>query len=176
MNTSAGKSGSEYRISFLLLARLGRGPLALTLSIDTSSERVLKSQSNNVHNQHKKRQGNTGGLSVRKRSAQKAHRRAPVHRRRRHVEGKARHHLVHEDAAVVAQEGSRNAQPPCRGDDEDHATGEERVSDNLRQQRRQQRMRRLVLQGCLVQRIADEAEREDGDGERIAGDVAVASR
>lgn len=161
--------------SFLLLALLGRSPLALTLGINPSRKRILISQRNDIHNHHKKRQGNTSRLSVRKRSAQKAHRRAPVHRRRGHVEGKARHHLVHQDAAVVAQERSRNAQPPRRRDDEDHARAEERVSGNLREQRRQQRMRRLVLQGGLEERVADEAEREDCDCERIAGGVAVAA-
>lgn len=131
--------------SFLLLALLSRSPLALTLGINPSRKRILISQRNNIHNQHKARQGNTSRLSIRKRSAQKAHRRAPVHRRRRHVERKARHHLVHQDAAVVAQKRSRNAQPQRRGDDEDHARGEERVSGHLREQRRQQRMRRLLL-------------------------------
>lgn len=158
----------------MLLARFGRLTLALTFGVNPSSERVLEPQSNDVHDEHAESQRNTSRLAKDEGSPQKVHRRAPVHRGRCHVEGEARHHLVHQNAKVVAQEGARDAQAPRRRDDKDVADDEQGVSGSLRVQRLQERVRGLLGQGRLVQPIAEEAQREDGRGEGIAGRVGSA--
>lgn len=176
--TSAVKCRPEgpFSFLFLLLARFGRLTLALTFGVNPSSERVLEPQGDDVHDEHADGQRNTSRLAKDEGGSQKVHRRAPVHRGRCHVEGEASHHLVHQDAKVVAQEGARDAQAPRRRDDKDVAEDEQGVSGSLRVQRLQKRVRWLLRQGRLVQPIAEEAQREDGHGEGIAGRVGSAPK
>lgn len=150
-------------------------PLRITLGVDASGEGVLEAQGNEIDKQHPDGQKNTGRLAKDEGGAQEAHGRAVVHGRVGDVEGEARDHVVHQDAEVVAQEGSRDAQGPCRRDDEDVAGGEEGVADVCGQRSLESWVRGLVAQGALVEGVADEAEGENGCGEGVAGCFGIAA-
>ena len=152
----------------LLLARLGRGALALALGVDLRREGILEAQRDQVHDEHPARQEDAGGLSEEQGGAEEAHGRAPVHGRANYVEREARHHLVEQDSKVVTQERARDAQPQRRRDDKDVAACDECVGCELRVRREEERVRRLFRDGRFVQVVADQAEREDGRGEAVA--------
>lgn len=158
-----------------LLLLLPLGPLALALGIDLTRKRILKPQREHIHNIHPPRQQQARGLAKPERRPQEAHRRPPVHRRAAHVEGEPRDHLVHQDAKVVAQERARDAERPRARDDEDVAGGEEQHGGELGERVQEQRVRGLLGDGGLVEEVADEAEREDGGREGVAGVLGVAA-
>lgn len=151
-------------------------PLALPLGIDLARERILKGQSNFVHDKDQRRQHDARRLTKPQRRAQEAHRAAVVHRRVRDAEREPRHHVVHQDAEVVAQVRARDAQRPHARQHEHVAGPDERHGQRLRHGRLQQRVRGLTAQRALVHGVADDAEREDGHGQRVAAVQAVAAR
>jgi len=164
---------ASRRPLFLLLA--GR-PLALALGVDFGRERVLEAQGHDVHEEHPECQREAGWLGKEKRGAQEAHRGAPVHGRTDDVEWEPGDHLVHEDAKVIAQKGAGDAEAPCRRDDKRVAEGDEGVGRGLGVDARQQWVRGLLANGGLVEEVAEEAEREDGRGETVAGCAGASAK
>lgn len=167
---------SQLTSLVLLLARLGSSPLAIALGINLRRKRILKAQRNRVNNVHQSREQNTSRLAKQQRSAQEAHRRASVHGRSRNVKRESGNHFIHEEAEIVAQKCAPDAQAPCRGNDEDVAARDEGVCSRLRVGAQQERVRWLLGDGRLVEPVADDAEREDGCGERVVGDGGVAAK
>ncbi|KAL1842236.1 hypothetical protein VTJ49DRAFT_5714 [Mycothermus thermophilus] len=158
----------------LVLLAGGLRALLITLGVDGLGEGVLELDGDEVHGQDVQRQKEAGGLAVQEGSAEEAHGRAIVHRGVGDVEGEARHDAVHEDPEVVAQVGAGDAQLVGGRDDEDVADGQEGIGDVLGQVRLEGWVRGLVAQGALIEVVAEEAEREDGDGEGVACQLAVA--
>lgn len=150
-------------------------PLALPLSIDARSKGVLEAQRNKVHEQHPDSQQDTSWLAKDKRGAQETHGRAIVHGRIGDVEREPGDHVVHQDAEVVSQKGTRDAQRPGRGDDEGVTGREEGIADVGGQRALESRVRGLVTEGALVEAVADEADGEDCRGEGVAGCSGVAA-
>lgn len=155
----------------LLLSGLSSGSLALPLGVDARSEGILEPQGQDVNDQHLKGQQNTSRLAVEQGASEEAHGRAPVHGRAGDVEGEAGDHLVHQDAKVVAEEGTSDTESPGRGEDEDVATCEERVGSGLDIDRLEQRVGGLLVNGRVVEPVTDKTQPEDGSSERIAGGV-----
>lgn len=160
----------------LLLPRLGSSPLAVALGINLRRKRVLKAQRNRVNDVHQPRKQNTSRLAKQQRGAQEAHRRARVHGGSGNIKRESSDHFIHEEAKIVAQKGAPDAKAPCRGKDENVAAGDEGVGSCLRVCAQQERVRRLLGNGRLVEPVADDAEGEDGCGERVVGDRGVAAK
>lgn len=125
---------------------------------------------------HQACQQDTCGLAKEQRRAEEAQGRAGVHGGARHVEREARHHLLFEHAKVVAQERAADAEAPGRSDDENVAKGQQRVGRSLRVDVQQERVRRLLSNGRLVEPVADDAEGKDCRGERVVGYRRVAAK
>ena len=108
-----------------LQALLAPGPLLIPLAIDHSREGVLKLPGNAVRDSHDTSQKQTSRLSVPERSREEAERRAVVHGRIGDVEGERCDWRVHQNAKVVAQICTGDAECPHRGQDERVASEEE---------------------------------------------------
>lgn len=98
-----------------------------------------------------------------------------VHGRIRDVEREARHHLVHEDAEVVAQKCACDAQRPGRRYNEDVPRGDQGIREILGFRGFEERVGRLVAESALVKAIADKTQGKDGCSKRIAGGLRVAT-
>lgn len=159
----------------LLALLLARSTLPFPLGIDLGGEGVLEAQRDLVHKVDPGREHYAGGAAVDERGAQEAHGGAVVHGRVGEIEGKAGDDVIHQDAEVVAQEGAGDAQRPCRRDDQDISSGDQGVAGVRGDVGLEQRVRRLVAQGALVEQVAHDADREDGRGEGVAGRLGAAA-
>ncbi len=159
----------------LLVLPLGRGTLPVPLGIDRGGEGVLVAQGDLVDDEDPGAQQDAGGLAVQQGGADEAGRRAIVHGGVGDVEGEAGDHVVHEDAKVVAEEGARDAERPRRRHHQDVAAGEQPVREPLDAVLVEGRVRRLLAQRALIQVVADEAQREDGGGQGVAGGLGAAA-
>jgi hypothetical protein len=166
-------SGSEERHLVLLLAS---SSLALALGVDASSEGVLVTQGDDVNNVYPDSQQKPGGLSIPKSSSKEAHSGTPVHGSAGHVEWKASHHVIHEEAEVVTKEGSSNTEGPSRRDDKNISSDEEGSCYTLDVGSVEERVRGLFGNSILVEEIANDAKREDAGSESIASDLGVAAK
>lgn len=81
-----------------------------------------------------------------------------------------------QDPKVIAQVSPRHPQRPHTAHDEHPAGREQAGRGKLDLGERQPRQCRLVCQRGGVEVIAQDAEREDGNGERVAASVRVAER
>lgn len=143
-------------------------PLPLPLRIDLGRKGILEPQRNLIRHPHQPRQQQTRRFPKPQRRPGKAHRAAVIHRRRRHVEREPGHHLIHEDAEVIPQVRPRDPEGPHAREDEDIAAGDEGDGEALRERGLQERVRGLGAQGAFVEGVAQDAEREDGEGEGVA--------
>jgi len=124
--------------------------LLVPLAIDARCERILKAERNLIYDQDQRREREASRLTEPDGRAQERHGRAVVHRRVGHVEWESSHHLVHQDAKVVAQVRPRDAERPHRGEDEDVSARDERGGDELGEGSREEGMSGLVAEGALV--------------------------
>ena len=77
---------------------------------------------------------------------------------------------------VVAEVGSRDAESPHGSDDERSSNGEQDNRKQLELGVVEERQLRLLDEGAVVQVVAEDPEREDGDGEGVAAPPRVVER
>lgn len=159
----------------LLTPLLSRRLLPIPLGVDLGGEGVLVAQGDVVDEEDPRGDEDTRGLRIVERHTEEAHGGAVVHGRVGDVEGEARDDVIHQDAEVVAEEGAGDAEGPGGGDDEDIPGEDEGVGGELHGGSVEKGVGGLLAEGFLVEEIADEAEREDGEGEEVAGDLGVTS-
>lgn len=99
-------------MQFRRLGGLFSSTLTFALGVDSRSERILKSQGDVVDKANPEGEQDTGGLAIPNCGSEEAASRASVHGRACHIEGEASHHLVQENAKVVTEERSSNAESP----------------------------------------------------------------
>ena len=105
----------------------------------------------------------------------KAHRAAPVHGIGHNVERESSDHVVHEDAKVVSQVCSRDAERP-HGAEHKHVSGkEERRSSGAHSRVLEERVGGLGLECLVVHMVTQDAQRKDGHGKQVAAQVATPS-
>jgi len=135
----------------LLLAALALPlPLLVSLLVDTRSERVLEAKRNLVHDKDQRREGKTSWLSQPDRRAQERHGRTVVHWCVGDVERETRHHVVHQNAKVVAQVGPCDAECPHGGQDEDVSARDQGGGDEFGEGCHEEGMGGLLAEGALV--------------------------
>lgn len=132
---------------------------------------LLPSQCKPIEHKHLKRQQQTGNLSIVQRSTQEAQRATPVHGGTSHIERESSNGGVHQDAKVISEVGTRNAECPHARDDKDitgseQAIGDVGLVDGF--------IERLVLEGCEVEMVTEYTQRENNDGEEVAAIVRAA--
>lgn len=160
----------------LLLAGTGSlGPLLVALGVDGGSKGVLELDSDNVDEENPSSQKKTGGLAVKQSGAEEAHSGAIVHGSAGDIEGEAGNDAIHQNAKVVTEEGAGDTQAQCRGDDEEVAETEKGIGGIVDVGTLEERVRGLVTEGALVEKVADEAEAEDGGGQEVAGYLGIAA-
>lgn len=93
----------------------------LPLCVDLRREWILELQRDLVHHKDQAAEHDARRLAIPQCGAQETHRAAVVHRRAADIERKSSHDLVHQDAEVVAQVGTRNTKGPHTGKDKDIA-------------------------------------------------------
>jgi hypothetical protein len=147
--------------------------LPLPLGVNLRSERILKPQSHRVNSENKSRQQHTRRLAKPKRRAQETEGAAMVHGRRANAEREPGHHLVHQDAKVVAQVRARDAERPHAGQHQRVAAEQQADGQALRERAQQGRVSGLGAQGALVDGVAGDSEQEDCYGEGVATAVGV---
>ena len=183
-----------------LQALLALGTLLVALLIDHAGEGVFELAGNGIRDSNDSSQEQTSRLAVPQRGREEAERRAVVHGRVGDVEWERGDWSVHQDAEVVAQVGTGDAERPHGSQDEDVTSQEERngrvFDDGVQEQGR----RRLVGEGFVVtgkqrvsvvgrqsvlprlvgqenvQVVSEDTEREDGNGERIAAVASIAAK
>jgi hypothetical protein len=77
---------------------------------------------------------------------------------------------------VVAEVGSRYAESPHRSDNERSSNGEQNHGEQLELGVVEEGQLRLLGEGALVEVVAEDSEREDGDGEGVAAPPRVVER
>lgn len=173
-----------------LQALLALGALLVSLLVDHACEGVLELPGNAVRNGNNASQQQTSRLAVPQRGCEEAERRAVIHGRVGHIEWERGHRRVHQDAKVVAEVCACDAERPHRGQDEGVAGEEERDRGVLDEWVLEERRGGLIGEGFVVaeryvsvlrrvwrldrlakadvQVVSEDAEREDGHGERVA--------
>lgn len=131
----------------------------------------FEAQRHRVHEGHDYCQGQAGGLGVPKRRRGKAQRRPNVHRVAADTKREAGDHGRHEDAEVVAEVRARYTERPHRRADKHGPGREERRGHGTYSGLCERRRRRLRGERGLVERVTDEAEREDGRTQHVAACV-----
>lgn len=105
-------------------------------------------------------QKDTSNLALVKSDAEEVQGAAPVHGRAGDVEREASDGCIHEDTKVVTEIGASHTQRPHAGQHQDGADGEENAADDGLVH---WRVEGLLIEGGLVQTVAQNAQREDGD-------------
>lgn len=123
-----------------------------------------------VRNKHQGSQQQAGHLSSVQRDSEEAHRATPVHGRAGDIEREPRDGGIHQDAEIVAQIGTRDAQRPHTREDENVSGAEEDEGEVRLVERCEEG---LVLERLIVKVIAEDAQREDAEGEEIAAIVGA---
>lgn len=131
---------------------------------------LLPLESEPVQNEDLGRQKDASHLTVVKGDSQEVQSASPIHRRTGDVEGKARDGGIHQDTEVVSEVGSGDAKGIHAGQNEDRAGG--------KKGRAQERLVHrgvvgLISQGQLVEMVTEDAQREDGKGEKVASIVGA---
>ena len=131
---------------------------------------LLPLESEPVQNEDLGRQKDASHLTVVKGDSQEVQGASPVHRRTGDVEGKARDGGIHQDTEVVSEVGSGDAKGIHAGQNEDRA--------GCKQSGAQERLVHrgvvgLISQGQLVKMVTEDAQREDGKGEKVASVVGA---
>jgi hypothetical protein len=96
-----------------------------------------------------------------------------------HIEGEAGDSLVHENAKVVAEVGSGDAQGVHGGKDQHVANSKQHNGqrlDNVNVGDRQQNGGGLLLKSLVVKVVSEDTERENGDGQQIASGLGSSSQ
>lgn len=109
-----------------LQALLALCPLLVALLVDHACEGIFELPRDAVRNSYNTSQEQTSGLSVPQRGCEEAERRTVVHGRVGDVEGERGDWGIHEDAEVVTEVGTGDAERPHRSQDEGVAGEEER--------------------------------------------------
>lgn len=152
------------------------GSFALTLGVNFRCEGLFKAQCNKVHDKHKDGHENASGLTKPQSSTQEREGWAIVHGVVSHVEGKACHNVVHEDAKVVTQVGASDAERP-HGAKHKHVTNAEWCNgqslDNVWVLGEEWPCG-LITEGLFVENVTDNAKRENSQGKTVAAEPGVA--
>lgn len=123
-----------------------------------------------VHRENLSRQEQACDFARVQSNSQEAQCAAPIHGGASDVEGESGHGGIHQDAKVVAEVGSGDAQSP-------HTRQYESVSSNEQDVRDVGLVdwleKGLVLQGFVIQVIPEDTQREDGEGQEVAAIVGV---
>jgi hypothetical protein len=125
-------------------------PLLVPLLVDHACERVFPPTRNRVCGSDHARQDYTGWLSKPDSRGQEGHGGTVVHGRAGDVEGECRDGRVHQDAEVVAEVGTGDAERPHRGQDECVSHQEERDGGVFYEGREEGGVRGLVGEGFVV--------------------------
>lgn len=139
----------------------------------------LEAQCDRIGHPHDDAEQETGGLGVPQGDGDKVGGAADVHRVAHDIKREAGHHLVHEDAKVVAEVGAGHAQHPHGRHDEHAAERKQRDRHCTHRRVLERGVGRLEGQCVVVQVVAQDTQRKDGHREDVAskiGPVAQQSR
>lgn len=141
-------------------------------SVDTGNS-LLITQRHQVNRQHLPGQHQPRRASIQQSRPYETHRGPIIHGRSRDIERETRDGLIHQDAEIIAQVRARDAERPCRAEDEDVAEGDQGVGDIGHEWLGEEGMGGLVAEGALEESVAEEAEGEDGEGKGVAGELGA---
>lgn len=126
---------------------------------------LLPLQGKPVDNEDLEGQQETSHLAMVQSNTQEVQGASPVHGRASDIEWESGNGSIHEDAEVVTQVGTSDTQSPHAGKNQNRSPGEQKTAhDGLVDGG----IEWLVSQRQLVNVVAQDAQREDGEGEEVA--------
>ena len=129
---------------------------------------LFKLQRDSIHNKDLRRQHQPGHLPKVQTRGQEIQRRSPIHRRNRNVEREPLNFLIHQDPEVISQKRPRDPETIVARQDERVANNKQ---DDTKSWQVNRRVERLVRESFREERVAEEAEGEDGSAEEVAARV-----
>lgn len=163
------------------------GTLAVTLGIDLGSEGaertvslasrigqnaeqnlLLPLQGKPVHHKDLGSQKKTSYLALVQSNAEEVQGASPVHGRASHVEREAGDGCIHENAKVVAEVGTSDAESPHARQNQDRAGNEQDTTDDRLVHRS---VEGLLIESDLVDMVTQNSQRENRESQEIASFV-----